>query len=219
VDPWTDRLSEYIDDELTDGERESLERHLSTCAECRQGLAELQAVVRHAATLPPRVPALDLWPGVEQRIRAVRPVQRRISLSFAQLAAAAVLLMAVSGGLVWMLRSPAQPSDRSGANIEAAARAGRAPATTLPVSFADETFDRAVADLQQALERGRDRLDPDTVRIVQQNLAAIDAAIAQAQSALESDPSNTYLNGHLVDARRRKLALLRSVSALADPEG
>jgi anti-sigma factor RsiW len=218
VDPWTDRLSEYIDDELTDGERGALERHLSSCPGCRVALAELRAVVNRASTLPPRVPAQDLWPGVLTRIRTVRPVQRRISLSFTQLAAAAVVLMALSGGLVWMLRQPAA-IERPQSGTEAVDRTDRTPATALPVSFADETYAKAVADLQQALEQGRDRLDPDTVRIVQQNLAAIDAAIAQAQSALESDPSNTYLNGHLVDARRRKLALLRSVSALADPEG
>jgi hypothetical protein len=218
VDPWTDRLSEYIDDELTDGERGALEQHLSSCHGCRVALAELRAVVNRASTLPPRVPAQDLWPGVLTRIRTVRPVQRRISLSFTQLAAAAVVLMALSGGLVWMLRQPAA-IERPQSGTEAVDRTDRTPATALPVSFADETYAKAVADLQQALEQGRDRLDPDTVRIVQQNLAAIDAAIAQAQSALESDPSNTYLNGHLVDARRRKLALLRSVSALADPEG
>jgi hypothetical protein len=93
------------------------------------------------------------------------------------------------------------------------------PATTLPVSLADETYDQAVADLQRALDSGRSRLDPNTVKIVEKNLQVIDAAIAQAQRALETDPSNTYLNSHLADARRRKLALLKSVSIMTDPEG
>ena len=32
-DVWTDRLSEYLDDELPPGERAALEGHLAQCAE------------------------------------------------------------------------------------------------------------------------------------------------------------------------------------------
>lgn len=217
MDPWTDRLSDYLDDELAPAERGTLERHLASCAECRGALADLRAVVERAAALAPRTPAADLWPGVEQRIRQVRPGRRVISFSLPQIAAAAILLMALSGGLVWVLRD--RPSAPAQASADLRQRTDRAPTTALPVSFADETYDRAVSDLQQALEGGRDRLDPETVKVIEKNLATIDAAIAQAKRALESDPSNTYLNVHLVDARRRKLALLRRASALADPEG
>ncbi len=218
MDPWTDRLSDYIDGELAPAERGALEQHLVSCADCRAAVAGLRRVVERAATLAPRSPATDLWPGVEQRIRTIRPRGRTIAFSLPQLAAAALVLMTLSGGLAWMLRegrtTPAS-APAAGARIAG----DRAPATTLPVSFADDTYDRAVKDLQQALEVGRQRLDPETVKVIENNLAAVDAAIAQAQRALDSDPSNTYLNVHLVDARRRKLALLRRASALADPEG
>jgi tetratricopeptide (TPR) repeat protein len=89
----------------------------------------------------------------------------------------------------------------------------------LPVSLADATYDKAVTDLQQALAQDRSRLDPNTVQIIEKNLRTVDEAIAQAQRALEADPSNTYLNSHLADARRRKLALLRAVNLVANPEG
>jgi anti-sigma factor RsiW len=216
VDPWTDRLSEYLDDDLDPAERVAAERHLASCESCRTCLEELRHVAHRAATLPDRAPADDLWPGIERRVRSIAPLRRTFTFSFAQLAAAALLLVALSGGAVWILRGPA------GETVTTADQttSGRhRPATTLPVSLADETYDRAVTDLQQALEQGRSRLDPNTVRIIEQNLQTIDAAIAQAQHALEADPSNAYLNGHLADARRRKLALLQSVSMMADPEG
>jgi anti-sigma factor RsiW len=216
VDPWTDRLSEYLDDGLDANERERLERHLSECVECRASLADLRAVIARATALPPRVPARDLWPDIERRVRAVRPARRTFTFSLSQLAAAAIVLVALSGGLVWIVRAPAT-NTRETAILSPSGR--RAPTTALPVSLADQTYDRAVADLQRALEADRARLDPNTVAIIQKNLAAIDAAIAQAQRALEADPANTYLNGHLADARRRKLALLQSVSAMTDPEG
>jgi len=44
-DVWTDRLSEYLDDELPPGERAALEGHLAQCAECSATLADLRRVV------------------------------------------------------------------------------------------------------------------------------------------------------------------------------
>lgn len=218
MDPWTDRLSDYLDDELELAERSALEQHLATCEACRDTLAALQRVIARASQLPPLVPTSDLWPGIEQRVCAIRPVRRTVTFSFGQLAAAAILLVAVSAGLAWvLLRGPS--STPSSTVPETASFSRPRPSTALPVSFADETYDRAVADLERALEDGRARLDPNTVRIIEKNLQTIDAAIAQAQRALEADPSNTYLNGHLASARQRKLALLRSVSRMTDPEG
>src|SRR6185369_9615038 len=44
-DVWTDRLSEYLDDELPPRERATLEVHLAQCAECSATLADLRRVV------------------------------------------------------------------------------------------------------------------------------------------------------------------------------
>ena len=38
---WTDKLSEYLDDELPAGERAALERHLAGCASCLAVLNDL----------------------------------------------------------------------------------------------------------------------------------------------------------------------------------
>ena len=71
-----------------------------------------------------------------------------------------------------------------------------------------------IAELERALESGRGRLDATTISVVEQNLSIIDLAIAEARGALMADPSNGYLSGHLVEARRRKLDLLRRAAAL-----
>ena len=75
--------------------------------------------------------------------------------------------------------------------------------------------DAAIAELQDALSRNESRLDTSTVRVVRENLALIDRAIAQARAALDADPANAYLNLHLADTMRRKLELLRRVNAIA----
>ena len=64
------------------------------------------------------------------------------------------------------------------------------------------------------LAGGRGQLDTSTVRVIEQNLAAIDQAIAQAQRALQADPANLYLNTHLAETMRRKLDLLRHAATL-----
>jgi hypothetical protein len=83
------------------------------------------------------------------------------------------------------------------------------------VSMADAQYDAAVADLEKALKDGHGRLDASTIAIVEHNLQIIDQAINQAREALVGDPANSYLSGHLVEARRRKLDLLRRATALA----
>jgi hypothetical protein len=89
------------------------------------------------------------------------------------------------------------------------------PATGITrANFADEQFDRAIADLERMLAAQRDVLDPRTIIVIERNLAAIDEAMRQARAALDRDPANTYLNSHLADARRRKLDLLRYATSL-----
>jgi len=87
-----------------------------------------------------------------------------------------------------------------------------------PVGFSDAQYDAAVADLEKALKAGRGRLDKSTIEVVEHNLQIIDQAIAQAREALVGDPANSYLSGHLVEARRRKLDLLRRAAALAETD-
>ena len=224
-DHWTDRLSEYLDGELPEWERVALESHLQVCAECSLVVSDLRRVVRRARTLKDRPPVNDLWPGIASRIGARaagtqkvadlashRRPARRWDFSLPQLAAAGIALMTVSGGAVWLLSSPTTPMAVSPAP---SSPAGTAPAVNVATKpSASQSYAAAVADLEQVLAAGRGRLDTTTVKIIEQNLAAIDRAIAEAQRALEADSANLYLNTHLAETMRRKLDLLRQAAAL-----
>jgi anti-sigma factor RsiW len=210
MDPWTDKLSEYLDDELETRERTDLEAHLASCDACRATLDELRAVLSRAQDLTDRGPDADLWPAIAARLNGGT---RRYSFSMPQLVAAGVALMIISGGAVWMTRKQAP------APTEAVLQQPVESPIAVPVNLADVPYDEAVADLEQALAEGRSRLDPATVKVLESSLAAIDQAIDQSQRALAADPANTYLYSHLAAARQRKLALLRRASALADTEG
>jgi anti-sigma factor RsiW len=209
-------LSAYLDDELDAAARSRVEAHLTACAECRHTLEGLQRLVRRARTLDDRPPARELWSGIAARIGSADtadvvplvPRRRRLAFSIPQLAAAAVALMVVSTGTTMLL-------------THRAPRSALAPDTlltlrpaALPADGMVRSYDGAIRDLQQTLAARRSRLDTGTVRVIEQSLMVIDAAIAQARSALARDPNNLYLNSHLQRALDRKLDLLRQAATL-----
>ena len=221
TDKWTNRLSEYIDGELDSAEQAALEEHLATCGQCYATLGDLRQVVARAKSLEDRPPANDLWAGIragiaERRETRLTPGQqagpgRRFSFSVPQLLAASIALMLFSGGSAWI----AVRSSRT----EPPAPIAQGPLPTGSIRVGQVTWtgqtDAAIADLQATLLQNEKRLDTATVRIVRENLAIIDRAIADARVALQNDPNNAYLNHHLADTMRRKVELLRRVNDMA----
>jgi len=214
-DRWMERLSDYLDDELPAQDRSALEAHLESCENCSAVLADLRRVIAGARQLDDRGPTRDLWPGIARQIGASpsrsRPAGRRWSFSVPQLAAAAVMLMTLSGSAVWLVQSHGSSNARPVATSPASAAT---PAAINASHSAAQSYAAAVADLERVVAGGRGQLDSTTVRIIEQNLAVIDQAIAQAQRALQADPANLYLNTHLAETMRRKLDLLRQAATL-----
>lgn len=221
-DQWTDRLSEYVDDELPPSERTALEAHLRTCVACGAVVADLRRIVARARGLEDQAPAHDLWPAISARIEVPPGLtdlslgrersRRRWIFSLPQLAAAGLALMALSGGAAWLLH-PAAPAAVASQRLPAP---GTSPVLTVAASgpTARRGYDSAVADLERVLEAGRGQLDTSTVRVIVVNLATIDSAIAQAQRAVAADSANLYLNLHLAETMHQKLELLRQAAAL-----
>ena len=226
TDQWTDRLSEYLDDELTALERQEVEQHLQSCKVCSQVLAELEGVVARAFQLTDREPRADLWPLVRRAIADGRVVNlesrrtpaRRFSFSLPQLTAAAAALVLMSAGTAWLATSRDVTNGRDVFSIN--------PDTATPIQTVsnDRPFDpkgradSAVTELERILAEESSQLDSSTVRILAENLALIDRAIGQARKALESDPNNPYLNDHLARTMRKKIDVLRRAADLAHAE-
>jgi len=219
-DQWTNRLSAYIDGELDNEERVALEAHLATCGSCYATLAELRQVVARAQSLADSSPSTDLWPDIRARLnpsrraavdRPDRLVHRRFSLTVGQLLAASIVLALLSAGGMWIGLRSTKPTVTANQNVTSPppdytlASAGRWRTST----------DAAVTELEEALARNQGQLDTATVRVLRQNLAVIDRAIAQAQRALKRDPGSNYLNLHLANTMRQKIELLRRANALA----
>lgn len=233
TDRWTDRLSEYLDGELRPEERDALEAHLDACSACSATLAELRAVAETARALPdPTVRTdlqADLWAGIAPRLAPrprpwgervaawFRPHGGRFSFTVPQLAAAAVAVVIVSATVTFLgSRFAADRADgpvavRQG---DTTGTTGRPGAAADYASFDEARYASAVAELERTLDERRGELDPATVRALEDNLALIDEAVFEAKRALNADPSNPYLSGHLANQMHRKVRVLQRAAMI-----
>lgn len=208
TDPWTDRLSEYVDGELDGATRAALEAHLATCVECRRTRDELARVVAQARGVRYRAPARYLWAPIEQSIAKSRPGRRLVTFSWPGLAAAAAVVALLAGGFAWTIASNRGP--RSTEVVTGKDTVSPVPGVAVGASaFAAASYREAAADLERAFAAGRSTLRPETMQVIEANLRAIDRAIAQTDSALQRDPGSAYLNQYLAATMQRKLKLLR----------
>jgi hypothetical protein len=132
--------------------------------------------------------------------------------------------------------SPIEPSAASGSKSESDDTQRSAPASTfktrpvtrpntpsgsnamvvsnMPKTAAEAALAPEIEQLQDVLEQRRGQLDPSTVKIVEDNLALIDAAAKQARAALQRDPASGFLTERLDNALQKKVELLRTVALL-----
>ena len=190
-------LNEYVDGTLTARERATVEAHLVDCAGCQAAIVELRALVTAAAALPKSIaPKRNLWTTIDARIvqRATWNVHR---LRWRALAAAAVLVIALG---MYRFLPPSTAHYRPAGQGWAAVQAD---------------FDRATSELGLILTAERERLRPETIALLERNLAVIDAAIAESRAALARDTASAELRRFYVAAARQKVELLRWAARLA----
>jgi len=223
-DRFTDLLSGYLDRDLPRSEQDAVRRHLDTCAECRDVLAMLEGVKTRAASLvDPPVPT-DLWAGIASRLgpagsssaaparhAVVLELPRRVpAVATWQWIAAAAAFVVVASGALWLahdrLSPPLRPLAVSQPDRKTDASAAEFDATHIETE---------IGQLQQALDRGRGKLDPKTVKVLEENLRIIRKATEDARHALEQDPANRDLQDYLAGSVQRKLDLVRRAATMA----
>jgi anti-sigma factor RsiW len=240
-------LSELADGSLTGEARARVEAHVQACPGCRAVLADIRRIRQTARSLAKAVPPDDLWNKVRARIDAesapskVVPIEGRRGWfptshgSWSLLAAAAVLLVALSTGVVLMLRNgggvslPTQSTQLSrqpgptpaavqpGAPTTASAHAAAADlvqSVEMELQQADLHYEKAIAGLEQVAREGQGTLDPNTAAVLQKNLGVIDQAIRESRAALTAQPTSEMARVSLFEALRRKVDLLQDTVTL-----
>ena len=225
------RLNDYSEGLVTEEVARDIKAHLAACEECSGRLERLTLLLAELAGLPATAtPARDLWSDLRGEIESGsgqgEPVaipiwrdrsvgSRRFSFSAAQLVAASVAWILLSGGAVWMALTGG-PGEATIATIDITpvVEVRDQSMRLLPVTqVATNEYERAIASLQTILEQGRHRLGPQTVAILETSLATIDRAIEEARWALADDPNNPALNRLLIKHEQSKLRVLRQASA------
>ena len=96
-----EQLSAYLDGELDDAERVTVDTHLPTCSECRTTLAALRSTITDLATLPEPAPSeQDSWALRSAIARAKKPAKRwqRAAWAAGSVAAGVIAFVAITHG-------------------------------------------------------------------------------------------------------------------------
>jgi hypothetical protein len=131
--------------------------------------------------------------------------------------------MSVTAGAVWFAkpdpqRAPVVAGEQAvSPAVSDPASSPDDPAATAAqfVSDTQASYQVAIDRLERELAERRDELESATIDVVERNLAIIDTAIAEARTALESDPSNAYLYRHFDNTLNMKVELLRRATRRA----
>lgn len=200
------QLSDYLDGELSPEACHQIDRHLGECLACRGELEELRSLTVMSAELEPEIrPRRDLWPGIEARID---PSRSQSPPWWLQLAAAGIALAVLSVPLsVWW--AGRQDEDLATTQIEVQ---DDFVTTQAELARSEDGVLLARTDLITAIERHRDVIENDTLRIWEDNMALLDQAIGELRAALNEDPQNLRLRMLLASRYQQERKLLQKVS-------
>ncbi|MBI2570495.1 MAG: zf-HC2 domain-containing protein [Candidatus Schekmanbacteria bacterium] len=230
-------LDDYVDGILSEDVGAQVRSHLESCMKCFRSAAQHRALMAAAAALPRELaPSRDLWPEIRAVIlrRRISPIDEMKVLPAAPrvpgapapgaetlraapaaalpqrpwrrllgLAAAAVLLVATSSALTTVLvQSRYEEVARPLVPGRDAVRGLAAECRLVTVEWS----------------RGKGSaggyLSPDAVRVIDKNLALIDAAIAEAEDAWQGHPNDPKLTWYVTTAYEEKAQLLHRAARL-----
>lgn len=192
------QLNDFVDQALDASDADAVSAHLQSCAQCTREIEALRALLERVNGLPASImPARDLRPGIWARAD-----QKSLWHWRYPLAAAAILLIAITSTVtVLVTRNEGGP----------VVRVTETPATVDLVTLENQ-YGPEVETMERMLREQREQLAPETVQILEENLAIIDKAIQEARAALISDPQSNMLGELLRSAYQRKLDLLKQAA-------
>ena len=207
-------IGDYVDGDIDEARRASLESHLATCASCRAVVADFSVIRAATLTLEAHVPPPDVWRRLSAAIEAEPKPFFGLGGAYwwralAPAAAMVVLVVALS----W-----------TAGRLTPVATERLARATTGTVSepasivaeyqLAERNLTNTIAGLERIAADDRSTLDMETADVLQANLTVLDGAIGESRDALQKEPENDVAQQSLFDALRDKIALLQDTIAL-----
>lgn len=208
-----EEIQDLADGRIDAARAQELREHLEVCDACSaelRGIEELKELAMGLAvgSDPPE----GEWERIHARITGVtRPMPSRASGRvpaggfFPLRRAAAWALLAVAAG---------------GGAIVFGSGDGPAPAVEVaelgPAQSVDAAYAQSVYDLELIFEEGASQLSPETLAVIEENLAVIEEAVERARAEIEADPGSVALARSLDTLYGAKVRVLSAAVALAD---
>ena len=205
-DPFTDRLSDYIDGVLSAAEREKLDAHLAGCSDCLALVSDLRSVRREARSLPPIEPPDHVWDSIADRIRTRDISAARRSIYHVGLTIAAALVLGVSLWVSIIPRGPAEPDRQDPEAL--------ADMVTEELRSAESHYENAITGLEQIIGQNEGSLPTDLNQTITESLDLIEETIGECRNAITTNPDSSVAQESLLEAFRRKVDLLQNTILL-----
>jgi anti-sigma factor RsiW len=170
------------------------EAHMTECAECREDVAQLRALLARVKGSPATPPA-DAWREIRARLERERAAPRYTRWAVLAIAASIAMIFALRG----ITRAPS--AERRDPQVELTA-----------ISDSTKAYQEQIADLQADLQLTRAMMRTETASAIDRDLKICDQAIAELNEAAKRDPNNLQIRQLLADSYRRKLDVLKRVN-------
>jgi hypothetical protein len=192
----------------------ALETHATTCAGCKEELRAWKSLSAAATELHQEWDSPSLWPRIEQALsqQPIAPKNSRWSRFLGswslgslqwQTAAAALLLIALTGSMLWFISRPTHDNLQNQALLK--------DSTVNEVERAEANYERAIDKLDA---QARPQLESSSAPLMasyREKLSVLDDAIADLKSQAGINPANGHLRRQLLAMYQEKQDTLEQV--------
>jgi hypothetical protein len=215
-------LSDYLDGDLSDRQRQQADAHMRDCARCASVRNDLARIIHASASLPLHTPSDRVWEGVRREIGGGsvvagprqwwdRLAARRFdfSVSARELVTAAAGLVVLAGTL-WAVHV-ASPGSLPQVNWSELGANQKTQVMPLSMSESREEvadLQTAVDDMTRRLEERQPAWSAELRATYAKTVADFDARIAECRKAYDADGGTEATRVPLMDALRDKLRAL-----------
>ena len=212
-------ISRHIDGDLEAGRREQLEKHISSCDDCRKLVQDFKKIVGTAAETQSPPLSDGIWSKIQRRLEgegnrfAVPSLKADPARSFSRwvfpvsAAAAAALLLAAGAILL-------KPGLWNRAPL--LSQLDRQHYTLNKLEEAELHYQRAIKALAEAVEAQGAEIDPELAAVFQSNLEIVNMSISACKRAVLQNPEDIESRRFLLAAYKQKADLLDTLMNIKD---
>lgn len=215
-------VSQYIDGDLDSTRHAQLQKHISTCSDCRKLLQDFQEIVGRAQDISGPSSRAVTWGKIQAGLEAdpTQPVpsfsrgKPRLFFHWGYVWAAAAALLVVVGAVTLGPRFASRASVTS--------ELDRMQYTLDKLDEAELHYEKAIKALAEAVEAQGRQVDPQLAQVFKTNLEIVNSSILACKQAVLSDPQNLEPRQFLLAAYEQKTDLLNMLMHLQDessPQG